>query len=91
MTGYTVLNVMRGIRDSKYKELESIENNCAERAATKAADISKHMTLVKYTVEELEAVEDNNKRVKAVGKLTKPRMAEIFVVYRNTIIVHTPK
>ena len=76
MTGYTVLNVMRGIRDSKYKELESIDNNCAERAATKAADIYMNTALGKYNLEKLEAIGDNNKRVEAVGKLTKPKRGE---------------
>ena len=76
MTGYTVLNVMRGIRDSKYKELESIDNNCAERAATKAADIYMNTALGKHNLEKLEAIGDNNKRVEAVGKLTKPKRGE---------------
>ena len=45
----------------------------------------------KYTVEKLEAIEDYNKRVKDLGYLTNPRMAATLVIYRNTIIVHTPK
>ena len=42
---------MREIRDSKYKKAESKDNNILERAVTKAADISMHMTLRKSTVE----------------------------------------
>ena len=54
---------------------ESVENNCATREEKKAADIAKQTTLGKDTVEKLEAIEDNNKIVEAVGNLTKPRMA----------------
>ena len=56
-TGETLLNVMRGIRDTKYKKEENIENDCATRAATKAADIAKQMTSGKATAEKLEAIE----------------------------------
>ena len=41
VTGDTVLNVMTEIRDEKEKDEESTENNRAEIAATKAADIAK--------------------------------------------------
>ena len=58
---------------------------------TKAAYISKKATLEKATVEKLEAIEDDNKRVEAVGKPTKPRMAEILVMYGKTVRLHTPK
>ena len=49
------------------------------------------MTLGKATVEKLEAIKDDDKIVEAVGNLTKTRMSAMLVVYRNTIIVHTPK
>ena len=42
-------------------------------------------------MEKLEAIEDNNKRVEAVGNITMPRMAEILVMYQNPIRVYTPK
>ena len=49
------------------------------------------MTLGKATVDKLEAIEDNNKILEAIGKLTKPRMEDILVVYGNTDIVQTAK
>ena len=58
---------------------------------TKAADISKEMTLGEATVDKLEAIEDNNKIVDTVGKLTNTRMAEILVVYIKTFRVQTAK
>ena len=49
------------------------------------------MTLEKATVEKLEAIEDNNKRVEAVENLAKPSMAEILVMCGNTFRVQTAK
>ena len=72
VTGDTVLNVMRGIRDSQDKNAESTEMKNAVSAAMKAADISEHMKLGKATVEKLEAIEYNCERVEAVGNITKP-------------------
>ena len=91
VTSDTVLNVMRGIGYGKDKNMEIAENNCVARSATKAADISKHMTLIKATVVKLEAIEDNNKRVESLGKLTQIIMAAILVMYGNTVIVQTHK
>ena len=90
-TGDTVLNVMRRIRYAKYKKAKITENNLAARAVTKAADITKYMTLGKDAVEKLEAIEDKYKRVEVVGNLTKPRMTEILVMYVNTVRVQTSK
>ena len=42
-------------------------------------------------MEKLEAIEDNNKVVEDVGKLTKPRMSEILVMYRNNVRVQKSK
>ena len=42
-------------------------------------------------MEKLEAIEDNNKRVKALGNFTKPSIAAIFVVYVRPVIFQTPK
>ena len=56
-------------------------------AATKGTDIYKKMTLGKPTVKNLEDIEENNKRVKVVGKLTNLTMAEILVMYENTVLV----
>ena len=75
----------------KIKEAEITEKNRAARAATKASDIAKQTTLGKATVENIKAIEDNNKRVEAVGKLTKPRMAAILVMYGKLVRVQTPK
>ena len=72
VTGDTVLNSMCGIKDAKDKNSESAEKNRVARAATKAEDIAKQMTFGRATMEKLEAIEDNNKRVEAVGKLTNP-------------------
>ena len=91
VTSDTVLNVMRGIGYGKDKNEEIAEKNCVARSETKAADISKHMTLIKDTVVKLEAIEDNNKRVEALGKLTQIIMAAILVMYGNTVIVQTHK
>ena len=41
----------------------------------KAVDIDKQMMLGKDTVEKLEFIKDDDKRVEAVVNLTKPRMA----------------
>ena len=83
----TVLNVVRVIRDANDKKTEITEQNRAARAAKKAADIANQMTLGKANVEKLEAIEDNNKRLEAVRKLTNPRMVAILVVYEKTIRV----
>ena len=61
------------------------------RAATKAADISNQVTLGEATVKKFEASKDNNKRVEAVGKLTKSRMAAILVMYRKNVRLQTAK
>ena len=61
-----MINMMRGIRDAKDKKAESSENNCAAREATKMEDITNQTTLGKDTVEKIEAIEDNNKRVEAL-------------------------
>ena len=90
-TGDTVLNMRRGIRDAKDKNTESTDNNGVTRALKKAADISKQMTLGKGTVDKLEAIKGNNKTLEDVGKLNKPRMEEILVVYGKTVRVHTAK
>ena len=42
-------------------------------------------------MKKLKDIEDNNKRVDAVGNITKPRMAAILVMYRNNVRVQTPK
>ena len=57
VTGDTVLNMMRGIREEKDKKAEITEKNFATRVKTKADDISKYMTLWKATVDKLNAVE----------------------------------
>ena len=75
----------------KIKMAKSIENNRAARAEMKAANIAKQMTLGKDTVEKLDAIEYNNKIVEAVQKITKPRMAEMLMIYRKTVRVNTPK
>ena len=61
------------------------------RAASKAADIANQVTLGEATVKKFEASKDNNKRVEAVGKLTKSRMAAILVMYRNNFRLQTAK
>ena len=61
------------------QKMESTEKNSAARAATKAAEIAEEMMLGKATIEKLEAIEDNDKRVEAVGNITKPRMAAMLV------------
>ena len=91
VTGDTVLNVMRGIRDSQDKNAESTERKNAVSAATKAADISEQMKLGKYTVEKLEAIEYNGERVEAVGNITKPRFVEMLVMHRRNVRVQTVK
>ena len=87
----SVLNLMCGIRDAKDKKAESTEKNRATISATKAEDIVKQMTLGKANVDKLEAIEDNNKIVEAVGNITKPRMAAILMVYKNIVRVQTPQ
>ena len=61
------------------------------RASTKRIEISDYMTLGKATVEKLEAIEYNEKRVEAVGKLTKPRMADMLMMYGNNFRVKISK
>ena len=90
VTGYTVMNVMHGIRNEKDKKEESTEKNRAARAVTKAAEIAEQMPLGKATVDKLEAIEDN-KKLEAVGNLTNPRMVEMLAMYRNTVKVQTAK
>ena len=75
--------------DEKYKKVEIIEKKRAERALTKSAYISEQMTLGKATVDKLEAAEEDDERVEGVGKLTNTRMAEMLVIYRNTVRVQT--
>ena len=58
---------------------------------TKMAEISDQMTLGKATVDKLEDIEDDDKRVEAVGKLTNPRMEVMLVMCGNTVIVHKSK
>ena len=91
VTGDTVLNVMRGIRDAKDKKAEITERNRVARSSTKAVDISKQMMLGKATVDKIEAIEDHNKIVEAVGKRTKPSMAEMLVMYGNNTRAQTAK
>ena len=85
----TVLNVMHGVGYSKGKKSESIENNRAVIEATKAEEIAEHITLGKAIVGKLEAVEDDDERLGAVGNIIKPRVADMLVVYINTIIFQT--
>ena len=68
VTGDTVLNVMRGIGYAKDKKAEIAENNRVAVEVTKAAYISKQMTLGKDTVEKLAGIEDNNKNSGGCGK-----------------------
>ena len=42
-------------------------------------------------MEKLEAIEDNDKTVEALVNITKPRTAEILVIYRKTVRVQTAK
>ena len=56
-----------------------------------ATTFSNPMTLGKATVQKLEAIEENDKRVYAVVNLTKPRMVDILVLYENTVLVQTAK
>ena len=42
-------------------------------------------------MEKLKAIEYNNKRVEAVGKLTKSRMAAILVMHRKNVRLQTAK
>ena len=61
------------------------------RTVTKSAYIANHMTLGKATVEKLEAIEDNGKRVEAVGNTTKLRMVGILVMFVKNLIMYTYK
>ena len=61
------------------------------RAATKAAEIAKQMTLGKTAVEKLGDIEGDDKRVEAVENLANTRMAAISVMYVNTFRVHIAK
>ena len=45
------------------------------------------MALGKATVEKIEAIEDDDVRVEAVGNLTKIRMSAMLVICRNTVRV----
>ena len=80
---------MRGNIYEKYKKAKIIEKKRAERAPTKSAYISEQMALGKATVDKLEAAEEDDERVEGVGKLTNTRMAEMLVIYRNTVRVQT--
>ena len=42
-------------------------------------------------MEKLEDIEDKGKIVEAVGKLTKPRISAILVMYRKNVRVQTAK
>ena len=61
------------------------------RSTTKAEEIINQMTLGKASVEKLEVIEDDDERVEAVKNLTKPRIAEMFVMYGNNFRLYTPK
>ena len=91
VTGSTVLNVLRGIRDANDKNAESIEKKHAARASKKVEEITKQMISGKATVDKLEAIEDADERVKAVVKLKNPSMATMLVMYGETFIVKTSK
>ena len=80
VTGDTVLNVMHGIIDAKDKKAESIEKKCKSIAATKVAEIANQITLGRATVEKLEAIENNDNRVEAVGNITKPIIDAMLVM-----------
>ena len=54
-------------------------------------NISEKIMLGKATVEKLEAIEEDNERVETVGKLTKPRMEDMLVMYGNNVRVQTAK
>ena len=47
------------------------------------------MMLGKATVEKIEAIEDDDVRVEAVGNFTKLRMAAMLAMCRNTVRVQT--
>ena len=49
------------------------------------------MTLGKSTVEKLEDIEENGERLEAVVNLTKPNMAVMLLMYRNTVRAQTSK
>ena len=91
VTGDTVLNMMRGIRDEKYKKTESTDKNHTERAAAKAADIAEQMTLGEPTVDKLEAIEEDDERLESMGNITKPSMEEMLMMYGETFRVQTSK
>ena len=57
----------------------------------KVANITNQMTSGKYAVKKLEDIEDNNKKVEAVGKLTKTSMEAMLVMYRNNFRLQTAK
>ena len=78
---------MSGIRYAKDKNAETTEKKRATRAATNPEEISKQMALGKATVEKIEAIEDDDVRVEAVGNLTKIRMSAMLVICRNTVRV----
>ena len=42
-------------------------------------------------MDKIEAIEENKKRLGAVGNITKPRIAEILVIYGKTVRVQTAK
>ena len=85
VTGDTVLNVIHGNRDAKDKKALNYREEVCGKTAMKAADIFDQMTLGKVNVEELEDIEDADKRMGGVGNLTKPSMAEMLVMYRKTL------
>ena len=59
--------------------------------ATKATYIAKQTALEKILWRNFEAIEDNKKIVEAVGNITNPMMAAVFVMYGNTVRVQTHK
>ena len=54
-------------------------------------EIYEKMTLRKANVEKIETIEDNGKRVEAVGNLTKPRMKAMLVMQGKNYRVKTSK
>ena len=71
--------------------MENRKENHAAKASTKAAEIANQMTLGKTTVEKIKAIHDDDKIVEAVGKITKPRMASILMMYGKTVRIQTSK
>ena len=89
--GDTVLNVVCGIRYEKDKKGGKYrEEACGKSRDEGGRGCRADNGGVSYCGK-LETIEDDYKKVEDVGKITKPRMEVMILMYRKTVKVQTAK